>query len=85
MAKAKKLTKEELERLTGLVETMSNIEIALGKLAVQNAKALADYNAYEAALKEEQKALEEKYGDVTIDLSTGEYKANEKPELTVAE
>jgi tRNA A37 N6-isopentenylltransferase MiaA len=85
MAKAKKIKKEELQRLNSIVETMSKIEIALGKITVQQSKALADYNAYEAALKEEQKSLEESYGDVTIDLSTGEYTANEKSEMAVVE
>lgn len=78
MAKAKKITKEELERINGIVETMNKIELALGRLDIQHAKALADYGAYEAQLQEEQKSLEATYGDVTIDLTTGEYKMNEK-------
>ena len=80
MAKAKKITKEELERINVIVETMNKIELALGRLDIQHAKALSDYSAYESQLQEEQKSLEATYGDVTIDLATGEYKANEKKE-----
>ena len=85
MAKAKKITKEELERLNTVVKTISQIEQALGKLDVQHSKALADYSKWEAQLQEEQKVLESKYGDVTIDLASGEITVNEKAEMTVVE
>jgi allophanate hydrolase subunit 1 len=85
MEKSKKIKKEELERLNQIVQSAQSIKTALGELEIQRAKAIEEYKKIEAALQEEQKALEANYGDVTIDLSTGEYKDNEKAEMTVAE
>ena len=78
MAKAKKLTKEELEKVTGAVSQMNQLKINLADLDLQKMQLYKVFERFSENLSAEQKALEEKYGDVTIDLSSGEIKDNER-------
>ncbi len=78
MAKAKKLTKEELEKVTGAVSQMNQLKINLADLDLQKMQLYKVFEQFSENLSTEQKALEEKYGDVTIDLSSGEIKDNER-------
>ena len=78
MAKAKKLTKEELEKVTGAVSQMNQLKINLADLDLQKMQLYKVFEQFSENLSAEQKALEEKYGDVTIDLSSGEIKDNER-------
>ena len=78
MAKAKKLTKEEREKVTGAVSQMNQVKINLADLDLQKMQRYKVYEKFSENLSTEQKALEEKYGDVTIDLSSGEIKDNER-------
>jgi hypothetical protein len=73
MAKAKKITKEELEKATkvsreynGVIQTVGNLELQKQDFLVQAAKV-------RASIEEIKKDLQEKYGNVNIDLATGKY------------
>jgi len=76
MAKAKKLTKEELEKVTGAVSQMNQLKINLADLDLQKMQLYKVFEQFSENLSTEQKALEEKYGDVSIDIVTGEMKDN---------
>lgn len=73
MAKKKKLTKAELEKIQGSVNLLNSIMTQLGKMEVQKVMAVRQYEQAEAVLTEVRSELEEKYGSVNIDLTTGEY------------
>lgn len=83
MAKAKKITAEELEQIKEVVSTLNKITSAIGEMEVQKTRAIADHTQFAEKLQEQQKALEEKYGNVTIDLTTGEYTENVEEAETV--
>lgn len=83
MAKAKKITAEELEQIKEVVSTLNKITSAIGEMEVQKARAISDHTEFAAKLQEQQKGLEEKYGNVTIDLTTGEYTENVEEAETV--
>jgi len=80
MAKAKKITKEELSAVQGAVNNINSLYMSVGRAIVEVIKNSGTLETLEAALKEEQKALEEKYGSVTVNLQTGEYEEAETQE-----
>jgi len=73
MAKKKKLTKAELEKVQGSVNLLNNIMTELGRMEVQKVMAVRQYEQAESALTAVRSELEEKYGSVNIDLTTGEF------------
>jgi hypothetical protein len=72
---AKKLTSEELQVVKDIKQDYTNLAFALGELEIQKVMLLDTQK--ELAVKEKQiaKQLQEKYGEGTIDLETGEVKA----------
>jgi hypothetical protein len=66
-----------------VVSTLNKITSAIGEMEVQKARAISDHTEFAAKLQEQQKELEEKYGNVTIDLTTGEYTENVEEAETV--
>lgn len=77
MAKAKKITKEELEAVQQPVTNINNLYANVGRTVVGLLRsmgvAVTELDNLESALQEQQRELEEKYGSVTINLSNGEY------------
>ena len=73
MAKAKKITKEELAAVQGAVNNINNLYMNVGRAIVDVIKNAGSLDMLDAALKEQQKSLEDKYGSVTVNLQTGEY------------
>jgi len=72
----KKLTPEELQSVKNIRQDYSNLALAIGELELQKFNLLEKYQK-EIAEREKQlaKQLQEKYGEGTIDLETGEVKA----------
>jgi tetratricopeptide (TPR) repeat protein len=73
MAKAKKITQEELQAVQGAVNNINNLYMAVGRAMIAMMQNKEDLESLELALQAEQKSLEDKYGSITINLSTGEY------------
>jgi len=71
----KKLTTEELQSVKNIRQDYSNLALAIGELELQKFNLLENYQK-EIAEREKQlaKQLQEKYGEGTIDLETGEVK-----------
>ena len=73
MAKAKKITEEELQSVQQALNMLNNINMEVGRLEISKSKLIAEASKAEDKLQEERTALEEKYGSVSIDLKSGEY------------
>ena len=73
MAKAKKITKDELAAVQGAVNNINSLYMSVGRAIIEVIKNSGSLDMLEAGLKEQQQALEEKYGSVTVNLQTGEY------------
>jgi len=71
--KVKKLSKEELEKIQVAVNTLTRAKQNLGEMEYQKSQMISNIMNFEAEVKVVQQELEEKYGQVTIDLNTGEY------------
>lgn len=80
MAKAKKITKAELESVQSAVNGINNFYMSIGRALVTALKTMEDLDALEENLQSTQKELEEKYGSVSINLTNGEYTEQEAGE-----
>ena len=80
MAKEKKITQEELEKLRSLNQTyrdlkfqIADIEVSFERMKSQKMSSLANLETSAFDLSQFQDELVSKYGDIKINLQTGEY------------
>ncbi len=85
MADKLKLTEEELKSIQTAISNLNQAKTVLGDLTNQAYKAQLQVNTMEDATREEQKKLEDKYGSISVDLSTGEYEEVVEEAETVEE
>jgi hypothetical protein len=76
MAKAKKITKEELEKATKVSQEYNSIMQAIGNIELQKQDFLLKASEIRSNVEDIKKELQESYGNVNIDLATGEYEEN---------
>lgn len=72
MAKAKKITKEELKELTDVINNVNQVKISIADVEQQKLQLFSVLQQHQEKLKEQQSKIEEKYGQVTLDLSNGD-------------
>lgn len=80
MAKKTKLTKQELENVRKAVNSVRAITSRIGDLEIAKSTMLGEYQKAQAQLAEERKVLQDKYGNVSIDIESGEYEVVEESE-----
>ena len=85
MADKAKLTEEELKSIQTAVSNVNQAKTILGDVTTQAHLAQLQVLELDKALQEEQKALEGKYGSISIDISTGEYEEVVEEAETVEE
>ena len=73
----KKVTDKELEKLQSIVKALNNLSMEIGKMEISKFRATANFNGLENQLTEYQVELKETYGDVVVNLQTGELKPAE--------
>ncbi len=74
---SKKLTEEELKELQEAVNAMNNLQLQIGGVEAQKHELLHSMETAKSTLAEVQKKLEDVYGQVSVDISTGDIKENE--------
>ena len=74
MAKTKKITKDELSKVQEISQEYNSIIQAVGNMELQKQDFLLKAAEVRASIEEVKKDLQETYGSVNIDLTTGEYK-----------
>lgn len=85
MAKKTKLTKTELENVQKAVNSVRAITARIGDLEIAKSTMLTEYQKAQAQLAEERKVLQDKYGNVSIDVETGEYEVVEETPIEETE
>jgi len=85
MADKAKLTEEELKSIQTAVSNLNQAKTILGDATNQAFKAQLQVNAMEEAMATSQKELEDTYGSISVDLSTGEYEEVVEEAETVEE
>ena len=78
MAKVKKITKEELEKVNELAGTANNLAMQLGSLDIQKSVLIEQFKSNNLLIEKHKEELQEKYGDITIDLKDGSIKEVEE-------
>jgi hypothetical protein len=80
MTKEKKITQEELDKLRSLNQTyrdlkfqIADIEVSFERMKSQKMASLANLETSAFDLSQFQDELVSKYGDIKINLQTGEY------------
>ena len=74
MAKTKKITKDELSKVQEVSQEYNSVIQAVGNMELQKQDFLLKAAEVRASIEEVKKDLQETYGSVNIDLTTGEYK-----------
>lgn len=74
MEKSTKITQEELSQLQGLVTEFNDAQIKVGDLEIQKHQMLHRIGSISTALEALQNTLKSKYGDVVVDINTGNLK-----------
>ena len=74
---SKKLSEVELKELQKVIGKINEVQMQIGGLEMQKQELILVGVEAKKALSETQKTLEETYGQVQIDIQTGEIKENE--------
>lgn len=74
---SKKLSEVELKELQEVIGKINEVQKQIGGLEMQKQELILVGIEAKKALGETQKTLEETYGQVQIDIQTGEIKENE--------
>ena len=74
---SKKIEKQELESLQEKVNKINSLQVQIGGLEAQQHELLHAISTANTELGVIQSELSEKYGDVSVDMKTGEIKQNE--------
>jgi len=74
---SKKLSEVELKELQEVIGKINEVQMQIGGLEMQKQELILVGIDAKKALGETQKTLEETYGQVQIDIQTGEIKENE--------
>ena len=77
----KTITNEELEKVQGHVKTLRNLQFEIGSIEQQKHILLHRITKTQDSFAEVNKELEEIYGQVDIDINTGEIKEKENVEV----
>ena len=75
--KKQAISKEHLEKLNNLQKAISSNLTRIGAIEFDKQKLILQVENLNSDLEDFKLELEKKYGSVTIDLATGEYKLNE--------
>ena len=68
-----KIEEKELESIQQLIMSMNSIKEEIGRLELEKIAVASRYDNVAQSLQERRAALQEKYGEINVNLSTGEY------------
>jgi hypothetical protein len=78
MAEVKKLSEDQLKEINRLVNTMRFVTNKITELSVEKSLAVDAYKELQESLEKTKASIREEFGDVDIDLNTGEVKPTEQ-------
>lgn len=76
----KKISEEQLNELNRLINTIKFVSNKVTELSVEKSLAVDAYKQLQESLEEMKGKIREEFGDVDIDLQTGEVKKVEQVE-----
>lgn len=78
MSDVKKLPEERLKSINELVGTLNYVGSKVTELSVEHSRATEAYRHLQEQLEGEKEKIRSEYGDVEINLQTGELKENKE-------
>ena len=76
----KKIKEEQLEKLQTFVNTMNQLQTTVGGLELQKQELATQAISVNNDLRAYQEKLREEYGDITVNVKTGEITDADNPE-----
>jgi len=76
VVKDNQLSESELKELQTAVDRVNEVQMQIGGIEAHKAKLLIDIALFTKEVESTQKILAAKYGDVSINLNTGEFTDN---------
>jgi hypothetical protein len=74
MSEVKKISEEQLENLQKFVQSLQGMQSQIGGLFIQAVKAVVmDFFQSEEGLRQLQKALQDEYGNISVNIQDGTY------------
>ena len=80
-----KIKEEHLKTIQEQQKKLNNLLNQIGYVSAQKHGLLHEFGEVNKKVEDFKSVLEAEYGEVNINVETGEYTAIEKPELTVVE
>jgi|TARA_B110000908_G_C10052745_1_gene356936 hypothetical protein len=78
MADAKRLSEERLKTINEIVGSLNYVGGKITEFTVEGTRATEAYIELKKQLEEQKEAIRNEFGDVEIDLQTGELKESKK-------
>jgi len=75
---AKKISKENLNKLQSLIKSLNQAQMDIGAVELQKIQAISMFNSVNNAFTQLQQELREKYGDVDINAIDGTIKKKDE-------
>jgi|TARA_B110000908_G_scaffold171864_1_gene236260 hypothetical protein len=80
MANAKKLSEDQLKTVNEIVGSLNYVGSKITEFSVEGTRATEAYIQLKKQLEEQKEKIREEFGDVEIDLQTGELKESKSEE-----
>jgi hypothetical protein len=77
----KKVTNSELQELQNIVGALNKLQAEIGSLDIQKFRAISSFNGLSNQMSAKQEELKEKYGNVIVNIQTGELKPDTNGEV----
>jgi len=80
MSEVKKLSEEQLTELNNIIKNLKYLDSQIASMRVEESRAVDAYKQLLDQLEAQKETIRNEYGDVEIDLSTGELKESKQEE-----
>tara|TARA_R110000772_G_scaffold2978_3_gene10977 strand:- start:494 stop:736 length:243 start_codon:yes stop_codon:yes gene_type:complete len=80
MANAKKLSEDQLKTINEIVGSLNYVGSKITEFSVEGTRATEAYIQLKKQLEEQKEKIREEFGEVEIDLQTGELKESKSEE-----
>jgi len=80
MSEVKKLSEEQLTELNNIIKNLKYLDSQIASMRVEESRAVDAYKQLLDQLEAQKETIRNEYGDVEIDLATGELKESKQEE-----
>tara|TARA_R110000744_G_scaffold187473_2_gene306932 strand:- start:981 stop:1223 length:243 start_codon:yes stop_codon:yes gene_type:complete len=78
MSEVKKLSEDQLKTINEIVKGLNYVGAKVTELSVEHSRAIEAYVQLQSQIEEQKEIIREEFGDVEINLQTGELSESKK-------